>query len=109
MTPHERDRFASLPPCGECEHPAGHHTASRGCWHCDCDEAATDADAATIQATAATGIYATADDYLLTPAALLRMGVRREYVEQITQRCHDAAGLPGLPVLLTDMIDNARG
>ena len=79
MTEHERQRFASLPACDCCEHPAGHHTR-RGCAWCDCAETPSFARAhpGTIYETAAGGIYRTADDYLVTPAALLAMGVRVE-------------------------------
>lgn len=105
MTPHERERFAGLTPCGDCEHPAGHHTAARGCWHCGCDEPPTSADdAGGIYETAAAGIYATDTDYLLTPAALLAMGVRRDAVAEVVQRCHDAAGVPGGVVMLTEVV-----
>ena len=95
MTPHERQRFAALPACDDCEHPTGHHTR-RGCAWCDCGEVPSFASThpGTIYETAAGGIYRTADDYLVTPSALLAMGVRPVAVGEVVQRCHDAAGLP---------------
>lgn len=95
MTQHERERFAELPACDDCEHPTGHHTR-RGCAWCDCDETpGFVADCrGEIRATNAAGIYSTPDGYLLTPDALKRMGVRPGAVAAVVQKCHDAAQVP---------------
>jgi len=95
MTQQERERFAALPACDDCEHPAGHHTR-RGCAWCDCAEVPrfTEDGRGEIRETRAAGIYATPDGYLMTPDALHRMGVRPEAVAEVVQRCHNAARVP---------------
>lgn len=106
MTEYERERFADLPVCDGCEHPSGHHTSKHGCWHCECDdgpEVYVEPASREIER----GVFEVDGEYYIRTDALARYvakcGGDPRAVIPILHQCHNAAGIPQYPVILTEI------